>query len=43
MSLLFPIASGVATILTVALSYETGKGTYQKIQRKRNRRARNKS
>jgi len=42
MGLIFPIASGVATILTVALSYETGKGTYHKIQRKKARKARSK-
>ncbi len=31
----FPIVSGIATILTAALTYETGKGTYQKIQKRK--------
>lgn len=30
-----PIVSGIATILTVALTYETGKNTYKKIKKKK--------
>jgi hypothetical protein len=33
----FPLVSGVATILTLALTYETGKGTYKKIQKRKNK------
>ncbi len=30
-----PLVSGIATVLTVALTYETGKGTIKKIQKRK--------
>lgn len=41
MALFFPIASGIAAVLTVALTYETGKNTKKKIERKRRRDVKN--
>ncbi len=37
MALFFPVASGVAAILTAALTYETGKNAKAKFERKRKR------
>jgi len=38
MGLFFPLASGVAAVLTLALSYETGKNAKNKFDRKRKKR-----
>jgi len=35
MPLFFPIMSGVATVLTAALTYETCKSAHKKMQKKR--------
>ena len=41
MALFFPIASGIATVLTIALTYETGKGAKNKYDKKRRRKKNN--
>lgn len=38
MALFFPVVSGLATILTVALTYETGKNAKAKYDKKRKKR-----
>ncbi len=38
MALFFPIASGLATVLTAALTYETYKGTQKKMERRKRKR-----
>lgn len=38
MALFFPIASGIAAALTVALTYETGQNAKRKFDKKRTRR-----
>lgn len=40
MALFIPVACGIATILTCALTYETGKGTMKTIERRKKRYAR---
>lgn len=37
MALFIPIATGVAAILTAALTYETGKNAKRKFERKKSR------
>ena len=37
MALFFPIASGLAAVLTVALTYETGQNAKRKFDKKRKR------
>lgn len=43
MALFIPIASGIAAVLTAALTYETGKNTKKKLDRKRQRDEKNRS
>jgi len=35
MAIFFPIASGIATAMTLALTYETGKNAKKKFDRKK--------
>lgn len=42
MALFFPIASGLAAALTVALTYETGQNAKRKFNKKRRKREANK-
>ena len=43
MALFFPIASGIAAVLTTALTYETSKNAKKKFDKKRKRNAKNRS
>ncbi len=35
MAIFFPLASGIATVITAALTYETGKNAKRKFDRKK--------